>query len=78
MIRTILSFLVAGILLFGVGCAGIDDREEQSEFEKLRKYPVSPQGDRTLPAFEKDPDGEEAQRFAFLIEPPPRSSPRKS
>jgi len=78
MIRTTRNFLFAGSLLFGVGCAGIDDREEQSEFEKLRKYPVAPQGDRILPTFEKDFGGEEAQRFAFSSEPVWRSSLRKS
>lgn len=63
MIRTILNLLVAGALLVAVGCAGVDDREEQSEFEKLRKYPL-PQGDRILPSFERDSGGEGAQSFA--------------
>ena len=73
MIRTTLSLLVAGFLLFTVGCAGPSDRQEQSEFEKLRKHPL-PQGDRILPCFE-EPGGVEAQQVAFSSGLP--KSPRK-
>ena len=64
MIRPLLSLLSAGCFLFAVGCAGVDDSREQSEFEELRKRPL-PQGDRLLPSFEKDSSPEEeALRFA--------------
>jgi hypothetical protein len=61
--RSVRHLLLAGTLLFALGCAGVDDREEQSEFEKLRKYP-RPRGDRLLPSFERDSGGGGAQRDA--------------
>jgi hypothetical protein len=42
-------FLAAALLLFAVGCTAYDETAAQSEFERLRKYPVSPQADRILP-----------------------------
>jgi hypothetical protein len=63
MIRTCLLLSLAGVLVLVVGCAGIDDKEAQSEFEKLRGYPTSPQGDRILPDFESVPPTGEG-RFA--------------
>jgi hypothetical protein len=61
-------FIVAALLLLGIGCAGYDDSREQSEFEKLRTYPSNPQGDRILPAFDSEPSSEESLRFAFTSE----------
>jgi len=59
----------AGVLLLGVGCAGYDDRAEQSEFEKLRKYPIAPQGDRILPNLGDElPSEEQSLRFALSTE----------
>jgi hypothetical protein len=62
--------IAAGLLLLGVGCASYDDTTEQSEFEKLRKYPISPQGDRILPNFgsELPSEEEESLRFALYFE----------
>jgi len=59
--------IAASLLLLGVGCAGYDDSAEQSEFERLRTYPISPQGDRILPDYGSEPASEEneALRFAF-------------
>jgi hypothetical protein len=59
--------IAAGLLLLGVGCASYDDRTEQSEFEKLRKYPISPQGDRILPNFGSEPPSEEEESLRFAI-----------
>jgi len=64
MIRTCLLLSLAGALVLIVGCAGLDDKEAQSEFEKLRKHPTSPQGDRILPSFESAPPTEETLRSA--------------
>jgi hypothetical protein len=63
-------FLLASVLLLGAGCAAVDDREEQSEFEKLRKHPLSPQGDRPLPLFDVERGGGEA--LAPAAPPPAR------
>jgi len=61
-------FLAGALLLLGIGCAGYDDSAEQSEFERLRKYPSVPQGDRILPAFDSEPSSDESLRFAFSSE----------
>jgi hypothetical protein len=60
-------FIAAGLLLIGVGCASYDDSKEQSEFEKLRKYPISPQGDRILPNFGSELPSEEEESLRFAI-----------
>ena len=65
--RTQRHLIAAGLLLLGVGCAGYDDRTEQSEFEKLRKYPLAPQGDRILPNFGSEPPSEEEESLRFAI-----------
>ena len=58
--------LVVALLLLSVGCAGYDDRAEQSEFERLRKYPIAPQGDRMLPDFGTEPSSDdESLRYAI-------------
>ena len=41
--------LIAALLLLTVGCTAYDETAAQSEFERLRKYPVAPQADRLLP-----------------------------
>ena len=42
-------WLAAALLLLTVGCTAYDETASQSEFERLRSYPVAPQGDRILP-----------------------------
>jgi hypothetical protein len=71
MLRASLCLVVAGMILLGAGCKGFDDTQEQSEYEKLRNYPNTPQGDRILPSFENKVPPEEDNPFAlqFRISP---------
>ncbi len=49
MMRAPRRYLAAALLLLAVGCTAYDETASQSEFERLRKYPVAPQADRILP-----------------------------
>ncbi len=64
MIQTCRRLFAAALLLFCAGCAGFDDSREQSEFEKLRTYPNTPEGERLLPSFDSRPATDEDLPFA--------------
>ncbi len=49
MMRTPRRFLAGTLFLLMVGCTAYDETAAQSEFERLRTYPVAPQADRILP-----------------------------
>jgi hypothetical protein len=58
--------ILAGMILAGAGCKGFDDSQEQTEYERLRTSPRSPQPDRVLPSFEGPSTTEDASPFAAL------------
>lgn len=57
--QTFRGLLLGAALLTVAGCTIIDDHEAQIEYEKLRQRPISPHGDRVLPAFDSAPASDE-------------------
>lgn len=65
MMRTPRFFLAAALLLFAVGCTAYDETASQMEFERLRTYPVAPQGDRILPDHGSGAGADEGSQFSL-------------
>ncbi len=65
MMRTPRRFLAGTLLLVMVGCTAYDETAAQSEFERLRTYPVAPQADHILPDHGSGVAGSEGHQFSL-------------
>jgi hypothetical protein len=72
MIQALRHRLLLAALLLAVGCSGAGEKEAQLEFERLRRRPNLPQGDRLLPSFDPDSSSDDARQFTHLSRGPVR------